>query len=216
MKEQRYGRIVQVTSSAGLLGTYGMANYAAAKMGLVGLLRVIALEGERHGIRANLVAPGAVGTRMERGSGRIHDGGLHRPAHPLAPPDPDGAALMTPERVSPIITASAHQTCPYTGEIFSAFGGFFGRFVVATNKGWVAADERTSADDLVEHWEEIRDTTTVKDESAEDAFSYSVRIMNDQIRAGPAQAVLLTLRGVGRGTDPPWRRWRSFRRRRSG
>ena len=63
MIAQRYGRIVMTTSASGLFGTPGQANYGAAKMGIVGLIQVLSLEGEAHGIRVNGLAP-AAGTRM--------------------------------------------------------------------------------------------------------------------------------------------------------
>ena len=64
MKAGGGGRIVTITSSSGMLGAHAQANYAAAKSGLLGLTRAIALDGEQHGIKANLLAPGALGTRM--------------------------------------------------------------------------------------------------------------------------------------------------------
>ena len=63
MREQGYGRVVNTSSSAGILGNFGQANYGAAKMGLVGLTNVLAIEGERYNIKANAISPIA-GTRM--------------------------------------------------------------------------------------------------------------------------------------------------------
>ena len=63
MREQGYGRVVNTSSSAGILGNFGQANYGAAKMGLVGLTNVLAIEGQRHNIKANAISPIA-GTRM--------------------------------------------------------------------------------------------------------------------------------------------------------
>src|SRR3546814_19711486 len=64
MKAGGGGRMVAVTSSSGMLGAHAQANYAAAKSGLLGLTRAIALDGAASGIKANLLAPGALGTRM--------------------------------------------------------------------------------------------------------------------------------------------------------
>jgi NAD(P)-dependent dehydrogenase (short-subunit alcohol dehydrogenase family) len=66
MRQQRYGRIVMTTSSSGLYGNFGQANYAAAKMGLVGLMQTLAIEGEKYNIRVNCLAPTAA-TPMTQG-----------------------------------------------------------------------------------------------------------------------------------------------------
>lgn len=66
MRDQGHGRIIFTTSSSGLYGNFGQANYSAAKMALVGLMQTLALEGERHGIRVNCLAPSAF-TRMTEG-----------------------------------------------------------------------------------------------------------------------------------------------------
>ena len=66
MRAQKYGRIVMTTSSSGLYGNFGQANYGAAKMGLVGLMQTLAIEGAKDGIRVNCLAPTAA-TRMTEG-----------------------------------------------------------------------------------------------------------------------------------------------------
>jgi len=63
MREQSYGRVLNTASNAGILGNFGQANYGAAKMGLVGLTRVLAQEGAKYNIKVNAIAPVA-GTRM--------------------------------------------------------------------------------------------------------------------------------------------------------
>jgi NAD(P)-dependent dehydrogenase (short-subunit alcohol dehydrogenase family) len=77
MRAQNHGRIVMTTSSSGLYGNFGQSNYGAAKMALVGLMQTLALEGARHNIRVNCIAPTAA-TRMLEGllpeeeAGRLH------------------------------------------------------------------------------------------------------------------------------------------------
>jgi NAD(P)-dependent dehydrogenase (short-subunit alcohol dehydrogenase family) len=83
MREQNYGRIVMTTSSSGLYGNFGQANYGAAKMALVGLMQTLALEGERYGVRVNCLAPTAATAMTE---------GLL---------DEQALALLTPDSVPP-------------------------------------------------------------------------------------------------------------------
>ena len=66
MRTQKFGRIVMTTSSSGLYGNFGQANYGAAKMALVGLMQTLAIEGEKYGIRVNCLAPTAA-TQMTQG-----------------------------------------------------------------------------------------------------------------------------------------------------
>ena len=65
MREQAYGRIVMTSSSSGLHGNFGQSNYGAAKAGVVGLMNVLELEGEKYGIRVNTLAPSAATRKPE-------------------------------------------------------------------------------------------------------------------------------------------------------
>jgi NAD(P)-dependent dehydrogenase (short-subunit alcohol dehydrogenase family) len=84
MVAQSYGRIVMTTSASGLFGTPNQANYASAKMGLVGMMQVLALEGARHGIRVNCLAPSA-GTRMFEEAGGANSLAQALPAGAVSP-----------------------------------------------------------------------------------------------------------------------------------
>ena len=92
MREQGYGRVISTASSSGIFGNFGQANYGAAKMGLVGLTRVLALEGAKYNITANAIAPVAY-TRMTEGL-----------------LDALGEALK-PELVSPVVAYLASESC---------------------------------------------------------------------------------------------------------
>lgn len=145
MKAAGGGRLVGVTSLAGLLGMHTQANYSAANAGLVGLFRTMALEGAEYGIKANLLNPGAL----------IEDGGRHEWMDTI--PGVKGDDIRTnflPERVSPMIAVLAHASCPCTGQILGAWGGRFARTTVTIAQGWVAK-EPPAAEDVLEHWEEI-------------------------------------------------------------
>jgi NAD(P)-dependent dehydrogenase (short-subunit alcohol dehydrogenase family) len=99
-----YGRIVLTSSIGGLYGNHGVAHYAAAKAGVVGLSHVAALEGADHGVRSNVIVPAAV-TRMAAG--------LDTSAYPP----------MGPELVAPVVGYLAHESCSLTGEMVVALAG---------------------------------------------------------------------------------------------
>ncbi len=162
------GRLVAVTSSAGMLGAQAEVNYAAAKSGLVGLTRSIALEGAGHGIKANLLAPGALGTRMH--TAMVESEGFHAQADADLTQSAQAAAFLRPERVSPMVTVLTHPTCPVTGQILCAWGGYFGRFGVTANAGWADYSGRSTAEDLLAHWDEVVDEGSAHDAGL-DAFA---------------------------------------------
>ncbi|KZS68804.1 short-chain dehydrogenase [Mycobacterium kansasii] len=116
MCEAHYGRIVLTSSIGGLYGNHGVANYAAAKAGLIGLSHAVALEGAPDGVLCNVIVPAAV-TRMADG--------LDISAYP-----PMGADL-----VAPVVGLLAHESCPVTGEMLIAIAGRIARAVVAESAG---------------------------------------------------------------------------------
>ena len=138
MKAQQHGRIVNTSSNSGLLGNFGQSSYGAAKMGLVGLTRVLALEGAKHGITANAVAPMAR-TRMTEG---------------LVSEEVD---RLAPELVSPVVAWLAHDSCSVTGETLSAGGGQVARFFVGLTRGWSPGPRGLTVEDVAAHIDEIRD-----------------------------------------------------------
>jgi NAD(P)-dependent dehydrogenase (short-subunit alcohol dehydrogenase family) len=138
MKDNGGGRLVLTTSASGLFGNFGQANYAAAKLGVVGVMRTLAIEGARYGITANAVAPMA-GTRLTRGS------------------DTDEGA-EAPANVSPLVVALSHRSNEITGETFLAGYGVFARTFVAQGPGWIPKDGEMTAESVVDHWDQIRRT----------------------------------------------------------
>ncbi|WP_068182818.1 SDR family NAD(P)-dependent oxidoreductase [Mycobacterium sp. UM_CSW] len=116
MCEAGYGRIVLTSSIGGLYGNHGVANYAAAKAGVLGLSNVAALEGAAEGVRCNVIVPAAV-TRMADG--------IDTSAYPP----------MGPELVAPVVAWLAHETCSVTGEMFIALAGRVARAVIAESPG---------------------------------------------------------------------------------
>jgi NAD(P)-dependent dehydrogenase (short-subunit alcohol dehydrogenase family) len=135
MKEQGYGRIISTSSAAGIFGNFGQANYGSAKMGLVGMTRVLALEGARHGIASNILAPIAT-TPMTL---------------PLL--DEQHADRLKPELVSPVVAYLAHESCPANGEIVSAGGGRVTRIFIAEGPGYFNPD--LSIESVAAHWDQV-------------------------------------------------------------
>ncbi|HSJ27580.1 MAG TPA: SDR family oxidoreductase [Acidimicrobiia bacterium] len=141
MKEAGYGRFVFASSNAGILGNFGQANYGAAKMGLVGLSNVLAIEGMKYGVTSNVIAPVAR-TRM---------------TEDLLGPFAD---LVDPDQVMPMVVYLCSEANTFTHEIFSAGGGRYARFFIGVNQGWFAGSGVVpSVEALADHIDEIRDIT---------------------------------------------------------
>lgn len=135
MREQSYGRIVNTSSNSGILGNFGQSNYGAAKMGLVGLTRVLAAEGAKYNIMVNAVAPVARTRMTEELLGAMAD-------------------RLDPKLVSPIVAWLCHEDCPVTGEIYSAAGGRIARFFIGLTEGYY--DPKLTVEDVRDHFAEIR------------------------------------------------------------
>lgn len=142
MREQNYGRIVMTTSSSGLYGNFGQSNYGAAKLALVGLMQTLALEGAKHDIRVNCVAPTAATQMME---------GLF-PAEQLA--------LLRPELVSPAVLALVAENAPNRA-ILCAGGGGFEVANITLTQGVHLPGDPPSAEQILARWDEL--TNRAKD-----------------------------------------------------
>ena len=140
MKENGYGRFVNVASPSGLFGNFGQSNYGAAKMGIVGLTNIIAIEGAKYNINANVLAPNATTRMTEELFGE------------------EFGKLFKVEQVTPLVVYLASEACKTTHEIFSAGAGRYARIGINTHVGYVNPD--ATADDISENIEDIR---TIKD-----------------------------------------------------
>ncbi|MFQ5555730.1 MAG: SDR family NAD(P)-dependent oxidoreductase [Acidimicrobiia bacterium] len=140
MREQGYGRIVMTSSGSGLFGNFGQANYGAAKLGLVGLMNVLKLEGAKYDIKVNTIAPIAWTRMTEELLGPLGE-------------------KFAPESVSPAVAYLASEECELSGEVWSVGGGSVSRVFVALADGYlkhIDSDGPLTVDDVAAHLEEIR------------------------------------------------------------
>ncbi len=138
MAAQGYGRIVNVSSGAGLIGFPNMTMYGGVKLGVVGLSRALAVEGRSLGINVNVVAPQA----SVRGS----DFGPMKWTPALA-------EWLSPEQIGGLVAYLAHESCVTTGELFNVGGGLIARVVLAAAEG--VTERPMSPEAVAAHWDEI-------------------------------------------------------------
>ncbi len=138
MREKGYGRIISTSSAAGIFGNFGQTNYGAAKMGLVGFTRVLAVEGAKYNIKANAIAPLALTRMTETIMGALGD-------------------KLDPALVSPIVTYLAHEDCPVSGQTFSVGGGRVAHVFIAETHGYHSANLTPEA--LRDNWDTVTDQT---------------------------------------------------------
>ena len=143
MRDQGYGRIVNTSSGAGIFGNFGQTNYGAAKMGLVGFTRVLAVEGAKNNIKANAIAPVAKTRMTEDLLGPLADG-------------------LAPEFVTPIVTYLAHESCEVSGEVYSVGGGRVARVFIGVDARATSNKELT-AEDVADNIDQIRDRRGLRD-----------------------------------------------------
>src|ERR1700757_3958815 len=135
-REQSYGRVVVATSTSGLFGNFGQANYSAAKLGLVGLINTLAQEGAKYNINANAVAPIAA-TRMTQD---------------IMPPEV--LEKLTPDFVAPVVAYLCTEECAESASVFIVGGGKVQRVALFENDG-VIFDRPPSLQDVAAHWTDI-------------------------------------------------------------
>jgi Dehydrogenases with different specificities (related to short-chain alcohol dehydrogenases) len=142
MREQNYGRIVMTTSPSGLYGNFGQTNYGAAKLGLVGFMNTLKIEGAKNNIHTNAIAPVAL-TRMTEN---------------LIPEE--AAKNLGPELITPAVTFLCSEDAP-NGAIVQAAGGNFSVAAIVENQGVNLGGEAT-ADDVAAAWSKIADLEGAK------------------------------------------------------
>jgi NAD(P)-dependent dehydrogenase (short-subunit alcohol dehydrogenase family) len=141
MKENGYGRFIFTSSNAGVFGNFGQSNYGAAKMGLVGLSNVLAIEGAKANIKSNVICPLAATRMTEDLLGPLADN-------------------LAPDCVTPMVVYLVSEASEYTHEVFSAGANRFSRVFVALAPGWFAGSKtQVTAEDIASNIDQIRDQT---------------------------------------------------------
>lgn len=139
-RKQRYGRVINTSSASGLFGNFGQSNYAAAKFAVIGLTEVLAKEGAKYNINANVYAPGAAS----------------RLTQTVWPPEMMEA--MKPDFVVPLIAILCHSSCKESGSIFEAAAGHFSKIRWERSKGFVAKpDDSLTPDVILRNFDKIMD-----------------------------------------------------------
>jgi len=143
MRAQNYGRIIVTTSSSGLYGNFGQTNYGAAKLGLVGFMNTLKIEGQKNNIHVNAISPVA-GTRMTEN---------------LMPPEI--VAKLAPEAVTPGVVFLCSEEAP-TGVILTAGAGAFAMARIVETEGVYLKGADLTVEGVRDHWAEIADETGAK------------------------------------------------------
>jgi NAD(P)-dependent dehydrogenase (short-subunit alcohol dehydrogenase family) len=138
MKAQNYGRIVVTTSSSGLYGNFGQSNYGAAKLGIIGFMNTIKLEGQKNNIHINAISPVAA-TRMTEG---------------LMPPEV--LEKLKPEYVTPGVVYLVSEEAP-TGAILTAGAGVFALSRIIETEGVYLGEGGLSVEEVRDNWSKITD-----------------------------------------------------------
>ena len=136
MREQNYGRILMTSSSSGVYGNFGQSNYGAAKMGIVGFMNVLKLEGHKYNIYCNALAPVA-GTRMTEGL-----------------MDENSFATFDPAVITPGVIFLVSEQAP-TGAILSAGGHVFALARMQETVGLHLPGEQLSAEAVAANWDKV-------------------------------------------------------------
>jgi len=145
-REQSFGRVVVATSTSGLFGNFGQANYGAAKLGLVGLINTLAQEGAKYNIKTNAVAPIAA-TRMTQ---------------VILPPEV--FEKLTPEYVAPVVAYLMTEALTGTDSVFIVGGGKVQRTALFQNDG-ITFDSVPSVEDIAAKWGQITDLSAAQQAS---------------------------------------------------
>uniref|UniRef100_A0A6G1S449 Peroxisomal multifunctional enzyme type 2 n=1 Tax=Aceria tosichella TaxID=561515 RepID=A0A6G1S449_9ACAR len=160
MRKQKYGRIIMTSSTSGLYGNFGQANYSAAKMGLIGLSNTLAIEGASSGIQCNAIVPMAASRMTEDILGE------------------EIASKLNPAFVAPMVAWLCHKDCTETGAVIEAAGGWYGSYKLQRTSGVYLpkicdSSNDSSIESIAENWDKVGrlDENTARVDSFQDHLS---------------------------------------------
>jgi multifunctional beta-oxidation protein len=171
MLKQKYGRIINTTSTSGVYGNFGQANYAAAKCGILGFSRAIALEGFKYNIYVNTIAPNA-GTAMTA---------------TIMPPEMVQA--FKPDYIAPLVVALCSDKCPDpTGGLYEVGSGWCGKTRWQRTGGHgFPVDVPLVPEEVLKHWKDIVEFDGRADHPEKSQDGLQKIMANMENRAKPAQ-----------------------------
>lgn len=164
MKKQKFGRIIMTTSTSGLFGNFGQANYGAAKMGLVGLSNTLSLEGAKYNIYCNAIAPIA-GSRLTQG---------------VMPPEM--LDELKPEYIVPLVMYLCSESCEENGAVFQSAAGWHSKVRWQRSKGKLLHRKGidVTPEMIRDNWDDITDWTGAENPTPQDAQAVLIRVIEEK------------------------------------
>ncbi|PVD20051.1 hypothetical protein C0Q70_20545 [Pomacea canaliculata] len=186
LRKQNYGRIIMTSSTSGLYGNFGQANYAAAKMGLLGLSNTLSKEGEKNNIICNTIAPVA-GSRLTQ---------------TVMPQELVDA--LKPEYVAPLVVYLCHESCPVSGKLFELGAGWFSQTRFERAKGALLREgnDFVKPEEVRDNWEKITDFTN-SDKPTTGNTEFLATLLSSSKEEAPKQTEKRSLKENIQSFQPP-------------